>query len=450
MSGFDSRRGHPTTHTFSRENAMEMTASFDHRVARKGSPYRGYLMVSITAEEDEERTPVSVALVLDVSGSMLLTTMGGTPKINSVKNTARKVIRNLTSKDEVTLVTYDSNINVLQPLTRGGNHAPLLIALDSIRCGSCTNLSGGILRGRDELQKASSQVKRILLLTDGLPNEGLTATKDLIDLGKELAPISLSTLGFGVDCDHDLLKTMAMSGRGQYYAISGKQDAVDESFALELGALVSIQAQNLTLVLPTTGLRVIRLINDLPHKSEKDETTVTCGDLHSGEAKNIIFEVEVEKDTTVIPALFLSDHKRKSMRSISAETSLSFGDEEGERNLEVAEQVALILAAEHMVKATEEAARGNFAEARNLTHAGCQELLGIGTTACKRMLTMYEEQAESFSETFYSAETNIAYAAAALGEVRGAATSSDSSKKTEGQIRMMRSFKEDEEPEKSS
>ena len=63
--------------------------------------------------------------------------------------------------------------------------------------GGSTNLSGGWLKGLEELGRADDGVRRVLLLTDGLANVGITDHAQLVSL-------AAGTQDAGVDHDDRL------------------------------------------------------------------------------------------------------------------------------------------------------------------------------------------------------------------------------------------------------
>eukprot|EP00667_Euglena_gracilis_P006745 EG_transcript_6804 len=98
--------------------------------------------------EGKERPPISVSAVIDKSGSM----SGG--KLELTKATLRFVVANLTDKDEFGLIVYSSNVQEalsLQKMDAQGRKRALQ-AVDGIQADGCTNLSGGLFAGIDQLK----------------------------------------------------------------------------------------------------------------------------------------------------------------------------------------------------------------------------------------------------------------------------------------------------------
>ncbi len=77
-----------------------------------------------------------------------------------------------------------------------------------------TNLSGGMLEGYTQVKstKKEGYVNRVLLLTDGLANAGITEPEDYEKNSREKYTeegIALSTFGLGADYNEDLLTMLA-------------------------------------------------------------------------------------------------------------------------------------------------------------------------------------------------------------------------------------------------
>src|SRR5258706_6681665 len=68
-----------------------------------------------SASASEERAPLSIAVVLDTSGSM------SGEKIDQAKDSVLKMMRGMRDDDEIAFVRYSSDSEILQPLARLGS-----------------------------------------------------------------------------------------------------------------------------------------------------------------------------------------------------------------------------------------------------------------------------------------------------------------------------------------
>ena len=186
---------------------MDATVRLEHSVLAVEAEHDLHAMVELSLpelEEREARPPLRVALALDRSGSM------AGHKLAVALRCARWLAERLRPVDELALVTFDGHVRLLAPLARvDARH--IRAALASVGPGGQTNLSGGWLRGLGELVDAPAEgVRKIVLLTDGLANQGITSREDLVSMARRARNegVSTSTIGFGEGFDEDLLRDM--------------------------------------------------------------------------------------------------------------------------------------------------------------------------------------------------------------------------------------------------
>lgn len=142
-----------------------------------------------------ERPPQALSLVIDRSGSM-----AGRP-LEEARRCAEYVIGKLRPTDAVSLVQFDNRVQRLWPAVSLGDGAPLRAAIAGIQSGGNTHLHGGWREGADTLSDVAGQgLKRVILLSDGQANEGLTEPAAIAAQCAEWAAkgITTSTYGLGI------------------------------------------------------------------------------------------------------------------------------------------------------------------------------------------------------------------------------------------------------------
>ncbi|MEQ9399108.1 MAG: VWA domain-containing protein [Longimicrobiales bacterium] len=268
---------------------MKTSVLLDHEpVADGGYLVRALLLLEADAAPDSDRTPVNVSLVLDRSGSM-----SGVP-LHAAREAAVGLVQRLAVDDVVSVVAYDDAVAVVAPPATGDAQAHLTRQIRQIGPGGCTNLSGGWLRGRDLVAESARDggVNRVVLLTDGLANAGITDPDTLVGLCRSAAAmgITTTTVGFGSHYDEDLLRAMAEAGGGAAYYIE-RPDQAAGVFEEELEGLTSIAAQNARVeVRPGQHADFIQVVHAYPSHAEGDALTVEVGDVYAREPRRILME----------------------------------------------------------------------------------------------------------------------------------------------------------------
>ncbi|OON68349.1 vWA domain-containing protein [Hymenobacter sp. CRA2] len=231
-----------------------------------------------------QRRPLNVALVMDRSGSM-----AGVP-LRYAQQAAANFVDRLSPEDRLSIVVYDDQVDTLLDAQLVTDKDAIKRIISGIRAGGLTNLSGGWLRGCELVAKHRSdeQVNRVLLLTDGQANAGITQAKVLISTASKKAEegISTTTLGFGEHFEEDLLIGMARAAGGNFYFIQSPDDAA-EVFAAELDSLKAVAAQNLTVTLkPLGAVQVLDVLSLARTETQAGgELLVRLGDVYENEDK---------------------------------------------------------------------------------------------------------------------------------------------------------------------
>lgn len=197
-------------------------------------------------------TPLNLALVLDRSGSMQ-----GEPLAEAIR-CAKFIIENLRDTDRLALVIYDNKVDVLVPNTKLLNKKLYLDALDTVYSGGNTDLHAGWLQGAQETAGfvAAHRVSRVLLLSDGQANHGLTDSATIATQCEQLANtgVSTSTYGLGYQFNEDLMVRMAQAGCGNAYYGETAADLI-EPFQREFDLLSALCARQVHLhIQPRPGV----------------------------------------------------------------------------------------------------------------------------------------------------------------------------------------------------
>lgn len=241
----------------------------------------------------EARVPVNFVIVLDNSGSMAMEN-----KLSHVKNSLHYIINMLTSDDMVSLITFSDNAKTVSPrmAMTADNRAVLQQRLKDIRAEGSTNISAGIIKAREELIGAEggaggSRKQGILLLTDGQANYGIQDVDGMNGLIRtmtnEFPGITVSSIGYGIDHNSDLLRGIGSEGNGSYSVVENLEH-VATVFGDILGGLVSCAFQQVTVQVPETSQQITQLPSDIGivrigDLNTQGEATILLSGIHEGD-----------------------------------------------------------------------------------------------------------------------------------------------------------------------
>lgn len=258
-----------------------------------GEKQTAYLRVAMTGfelKDESERTPVNVAIVLDKSGSM----QGD--KIRQAREAAIMAIGKLRDNDIVSVVTYDTCINVVVPATKVSDRDRIYKAIRGIQAGGNTALFAGVSKGANEVRKflSKNRVNRVVLLSDGLANSGPSTPAELGELGRSLGQegIAVTTIGLGLGYNEDLMTELAQRSDGNHMFAENATDLA-RAFDNEFGDVLSVVAQEVTVRIQCAqGIRPVRLLGREGDIAGQRVTT-TLNQIYSEQMKYVLLEVEV-------------------------------------------------------------------------------------------------------------------------------------------------------------
>lgn len=181
------------------------------------------------------RPRLNLSLAVDSSSSMR-----GRP-VAEAKECAKRVVRALAEGDRISVTQYDTTVTtVVRSVVVGADRSAILAAIDGIHVRGMTNLHGGWLAAAEQaaVGLAPDVLTRVLLLSDGQANQGVTDPAEIAKQAAALAAkgIATTTIGLGENFNEDLMSALAQSGQGQA-SYGETADDLWPSFEAEFGLL---------------------------------------------------------------------------------------------------------------------------------------------------------------------------------------------------------------------
>lgn len=320
---------------FAGTHQIKLDVSPVHGLLKSGDKQTTWIRVGLEGfklESDGGKRPgVNLAIVLDKSGSM----QG--EKIKQARAAAIDAINLLKADDIVSIVTYDSTVEVLVPATKLSDKAMVIKAIKGIQPGGNTALFAGVSKGAAEVRKFldKERVNRVILLSDGLANVGPSSPGELGSLGKSMLKenISVSTLGLGLGYNEDLMVNLATGSGGNHLFIEDASELAD-IFRSEFDDVLSVVAQEIDVsVTIPEGIRPVRVLGN--EADINGQSIVTrMSQIYSEQDKHIVIEVEVpagEKGAKLELAtvtVTYANMKTHESDKLSGDAKVAFSDDE--------------------------------------------------------------------------------------------------------------------------
>ncbi|MBT9313490.1 vWA domain-containing protein [Leptothoe kymatousa] len=316
------------------------------------------------SDRQRQRPRLNLAVVIDCSSSMAFK-----ERLVYAKAAARQIVQELTPSDRISIHTFDQTAQTLLPSTFCSHKYEIINKIQTIRLGQGTNLHAGWIEGVNEVNKNSQSdtINRVILLSDGRTNRGITNQKTIVSHVENLAQsrISTTTVGLGNDFSDNLLKTMARGGGGNYYHLNSPHH-LPIIFKKEVQALVATFGQAVTLgIEPQGDVDVEDVLNDF---DLNPQGRFKLPNLVAGYPFNVVVQLKVEAlhQQTDLCYFRLSwcDGETTESKSLRVPLRLPMVApptlQRGANNPEVQQQVALMLGARAKKKAIELVDRGNY------------------------------------------------------------------------------------------
>lgn len=242
-----------------------------------------------------EQPPANLVFLVDVSGSMR-----SKDKLDLAKSSLKLLTKNLRKQDTVSMVVYAGRTQVELPATAGDETETILSAIDRLTAGGSTHGEAALKLAYNEAAKNYKKqgINRILLMTDGDFNVGISSTKDIINMVEQQRKrgISLSTLGFGSgNYNEHMMEQIANKGNGNYSYIDSLTEA-QKVFGEEMAETFNTVAKDVKLQLEFNPAvvkewRLIGYENRVLQEQDFDNDKVDAAEIGAGKSVVALYEI---------------------------------------------------------------------------------------------------------------------------------------------------------------
>lgn len=174
----------------------------------------------------DDRDPVSLVFVVDVSGSM-----EADNRLGLAKEVIYGISEQMIPGDRAAIVTYANEVRVARDFTNGDNARDIAGTARQLRPGGGTYAEAGLTLA---YQLASAEMDRgrkarLVLLSDGVANVGETGPESILKVVDEYAQrnATLTTIGVGITGNYNdvLMEALANRGNGTYHYLANRDAA---------------------------------------------------------------------------------------------------------------------------------------------------------------------------------------------------------------------------------
>jgi Ca-activated chloride channel family protein len=250
-----------------------------------------------------DRLPINLACAIDRSESM------SHKPIENAKEAMKFLVKNLTDKDNLAIVTFNSESEIIRPISNVRNKEKIYQDIDKIYASGYTNISCALSSCFEQLNSLNvekdTSINRVLLLSDGFINVGLSGDSLLSNIRSHInnKDIVVSTFGLGNNYDKVILSEISNIGNGNFYHIE-TIDKIGKYYEEEFGDFISVALQDAQILVKQNPSYTVKHLYG--YKIENDKYNI--GYLYNNETRDVLLEVDVDmnkvSDIIEIPVCF--------------------------------------------------------------------------------------------------------------------------------------------------
>ncbi len=280
--------------TFTSGSTLMLEGRLGHPTLDATRDNETFLMLNVVAAAEElanTSVPVNLSIVIDRSRSM------EGRRLENALAAARGMIRRLRDGDTVSVVTYNTETDVVIPATvlDGRSREDLLFSLRSVEAQGHTCISCGIEVGLTTMGTRPG-VSRMLLLSDGEANAGIRDVPGFHRLAEQARSrdVAISSIGVDVDYNERVMFAVAQSSNGRHYFVEDEA-GLPRIFEEELDSLVRTIANRAEVEVDLApGVQLLEVM-DRSFTRQGNRIFVPFGAFAQGDNKTLLVRLRVPR-----------------------------------------------------------------------------------------------------------------------------------------------------------
>ncbi len=171
-----------------------------------------------------QRPTTDLMVLLDISGSM------SGDSIQKAKIALKEVVDKMNSDDKFGIIIFDDQYEIFYQLQKIDDKNSLKSKIDKIETRGGTNIESALREGYRVLSNLeSSNNKRVLLITDAMPNINATGEGEFTNLIREYEnQVGITVFGVGIDFGFELSKAISETAGGNFVYIESGDKMVEK------------------------------------------------------------------------------------------------------------------------------------------------------------------------------------------------------------------------------
>jgi len=296
----------------SEKNRLSVDPRFDRLLVRKHTSSVRYLVVDVKAPTSPENKcdklpPLNLGVIIDASASMDQHDRGDVngldiSRLDAAKNASEGIIKNLKEQDALSLTSFsdDAIAHFSSANMNNDEQRRACSIVREVSTRSVTDLYNGWMEGAEQValkqENRADQINRLLILTDGHANRGITDPDELAKIAADLRErgIITSAVGIGEDYSTEQIEPLSEYGGGMLHHANNPSDIIEIVLSEILDMRASV-IEDLKINVSLENTRFAETVKIEPIGLVSHENQVIIGNLVGDANKSAVFRIHIPK-----------------------------------------------------------------------------------------------------------------------------------------------------------